>query len=92
MRAGVSPEAQDRKGGKKEIGEEERVGSRVEAEIVRPPGQSTLEETDYEKQWEAKRAQAYAVHREHTVCRWVSTAVQKSQRAAHNRKCVHNDK
>lgn len=40
----------------KENEEGGREESRVEAEIVRLPARSTLEETDYEKQWEAKRA------------------------------------
>lgn len=39
-----------------EIEEEEKEESRVKAEIVRLPNWSTLEETDYEKQWETKRA------------------------------------
>lgn len=61
----------------KEIEEGEREESRVEAEIVRLPALSTPEDTDYEKQWEAKRAQTYAVHREHTVCRWLDTFLQQ---------------
>lgn len=61
MRAGVSPEAQEQPGEdrkresvcEQEVEEEEREESRVK---VRLPAWSTLEETDYEKQWEAKRA------------------------------------
>lgn len=61
MGAGVSPEAQNSQGRKgreseQEIEEEEREESRVKAEIVRLLARSTLEETDYEKQWGAKRA------------------------------------
>lgn len=44
----------------------------MKAEIVKLSALSTLEETDYKKQWEAKKAQAYAVHREHIVCPWVT--------------------
>lgn len=63
MRAGVSPEAQNSQGRKErereseqEREQREREESRVKAEVVRIPAQSTLEETDYEKQWGAKRA------------------------------------
>lgn len=62
MRAGISPEAQNSQGGGKERKsvrknrEVEKEESRVKAQIVRLPAWLTLEETDYEKQWEAKRA------------------------------------
>lgn len=65
MRAGINPEAQNSQGRKEKregekrterLKEEEREEGRVEAQIVRLPAWSTLEKTDYEKQWEARRA------------------------------------
>lgn len=46
----------------------------MKAQIVRLPARLTLEETEA---MGAKRAYTYAVHWEHTLCRWVDTSSQQ---------------
>lgn len=87
VKAGVSPEAENSQemkeksvGKKREIKEEEREKSRVKAERVILPALLTLGDKDYEKQWEAKKAQTYA-QRTYTMPMGghVFTAVQKNK-------------